>query len=219
MQASTDEVIKGRNMIRYERCLRLDGRGGRPRCAKEQIEALLVGNDEPGLYRPSGTTQVLQELGVMVQRLQQKGANRRLVQLFRSEDLDNGLSAHAGNRQCMDVAFACLGEGLQAAARHDLQVRAESAAFLLVVHRRDRTLMNVDREGSVQQSSAQQAVRQETVVTSDICECTISRRKQACEVAESIAERRVESRAWLSAHGGAKLRGNSHAKDGLSKVA
>lgn len=119
----------------------------------------------------------------------------------------------------MDVAFPCLDKGVQAAARHDLQVRAQGTTFLLVVHRRNRTLMNVDREGSVQQPSAQQAVRQETVITSDICECAISRRKQAGEVAESIAERRVESRAWLSAHSGAKLGGNSHEENGSLKVA
>lgn len=69
MEASADEVFKGRNMIRYERCLRLDCRGSRARRAEEQIEALLVGDDEPGLYRPSRPTQVSQELGVVVQRL------------------------------------------------------------------------------------------------------------------------------------------------------
>lgn len=69
MQAPADQVAKWGDMIRYVGRLRFDRRGTCLCRAKEQIEALLVGNYEPGLYRPSRTTQVSQELGMVVQRL------------------------------------------------------------------------------------------------------------------------------------------------------
>lgn len=69
VQASADQVAKWRDMIRYVGRSRLDGRGTCLCRAKEQIEALLVGNYEPGLYRPSRTAQVSEEFGMVVQRL------------------------------------------------------------------------------------------------------------------------------------------------------